>query len=138
MEAKELRIGSITKQGVVKSFYEHGVHVGLGKTYKFYDLTPIPLTEQVLIDCGLIQLGDKKAKWYGDVNDMKMFIFTNEELFGSSMFYIHKWGTNFYFSISTLDDGLESFERLFKIDYLHQLQNCLLLKGQELEYKPNK
>ena len=48
MEANELRIGNITKQGIVKSFYEHGIHVGLGKTFKFSELEPIQLTEEWL------------------------------------------------------------------------------------------
>lgn len=45
INSNELRIGNEILQGKIVSFYEHGIHVGLGKTYKFSDLNPIPLTE---------------------------------------------------------------------------------------------
>jgi len=57
MKATELRIGNIISDGVIKTFWERGVHVGLGKCLKFEDLQPIPLTWG-----GLVKLGFKRVK----------------------------------------------------------------------------
>lgn len=46
MNKEELRIGNLTEQGEVKSFFENGIHVGFGKCYNFNELEPIPLTEE--------------------------------------------------------------------------------------------
>jgi len=45
MEAKNIRIGNVTSDGIVKTFWERGVHVGLGKCLKFEDLQEVTLTE---------------------------------------------------------------------------------------------
>ena len=52
IKANELRIGNLTKQGEVKSFFENGIHVGFGKCYNFNELEPIPLTEEWLLKLG--------------------------------------------------------------------------------------
>lgn len=52
IQANELRIGNLTEQGEVKSFFENGVHVGFGKCYYFNELEPIPLTEEWLLKFG--------------------------------------------------------------------------------------
>ena len=57
MRPKELRIGNITEQGTVKTFYEHGIHVGFGKTHKFDEVEPIPLTENWLENFGFKRIG---------------------------------------------------------------------------------
>jgi hypothetical protein len=58
MKPNELRIGNITDKGTIKSFYENGVHVGMGKIYEFFILKPVPLTEQLLFDFGAIKKSD--------------------------------------------------------------------------------
>jgi hypothetical protein len=55
IQANELRIGNVTKEGIIKNFWERGVHVGFGKCYEFSELEPIPLTEQILLKCGFRQ-----------------------------------------------------------------------------------
>ena len=55
MKANELRIGSVTDKGIVKSFWEKGVHVGFGKCFEFDELEPIPLTEEWLPKFGIIK-----------------------------------------------------------------------------------
>lgn len=47
MKSNELRIGNLTKQGEIKSFFENGVHVGFGKCYNFNELEPIPITKEI-------------------------------------------------------------------------------------------
>lgn len=48
----DVRIGNITKQGIIKSFWEKGVHVGFGKCYEFSELEPLILTEEALLNFG--------------------------------------------------------------------------------------
>lgn len=48
----ELQRGNKVLQGTVKSFYEHGIHVGFGKTFKYEELTPVVLTENILKEAG--------------------------------------------------------------------------------------
>ena len=52
IEAKELGIGNVTDKGRVKSFYESGIHIGMGKTFGFNELKPILLTEEWLLKFG--------------------------------------------------------------------------------------
>jgi len=52
MKPNELRIGNITDKGTVVTFYEHGIHVGAGKCYRFDKVKPIPLTEEWLCMAG--------------------------------------------------------------------------------------
>lgn len=48
----DVRIGNITKQGIIKSFWEKGVHVRFGKCYEFSELEPLILTEEALLNFG--------------------------------------------------------------------------------------
>ena len=48
----DVRIGNMTKQGIIKSFWEKGVHVGFGKCYEFSELEPLILTEEALLNFG--------------------------------------------------------------------------------------
>ncbi|WP_396187755.1 hypothetical protein [Flavobacterium sp.] len=48
----DLRIGNMTKQGIIKNFWERGVHVGFGKCYEFNELEPLILTEEALLNFG--------------------------------------------------------------------------------------
>jgi hypothetical protein len=55
MKANELRIGNATMQGVVKSFYENGIHVGYGKCYPFDEVEPMLLTPEILVKAGFVK-----------------------------------------------------------------------------------
>lgn len=52
MEAKNIRIGNVTSEGIVKAFWEHGVYIGLNKRIKFEDLQEVTLTEDWLKKLG--------------------------------------------------------------------------------------
>ena len=139
MKATELRIGNwvLNHKGEIETVKAIGMngYIWFDKERNLIDrlCQPIPLTEEWLVKFGLNQLSNNKASWYGETNDMKMFIFVPENDFYSSMLYVHKWDDTFYFAISTLDDGMESFERLAKIEYVHQFQNLYFaLTNEEL------
>lgn len=55
IQAEELRIGNITDKGVIKNFWEKGVHIGFGNCYEFTELNPIPLTEERLLKFGFVK-----------------------------------------------------------------------------------
>lgn len=63
MESKELRIGNITDKGTVVSFWESGIHVGMGKTYKFSECSPIPLTHPWLLKFGFVENSSSWTNW---------------------------------------------------------------------------
>ena len=114
MKANELRIGNYTDKGMVKSFYEHGIHVGMGKCYLFRDLNPIPITEEVLLKCGFVN--NEPTDWgsftLGNINFLK------ED--GNKMNGLYMNGY-----------------RVADIRYLHQLQSLYFdITGKELEVKP--
>ncbi len=73
MDAKDIRIGNITKQGKVESFWEHGVHVGLGKCYRFGELHEVTLTEEWLKRLGFTAVEDDMyvngKQWLMQVSD---------------------------------------------------------------------
>jgi hypothetical protein len=52
IQSNQLRTGDIILEGKIQSFYEHGVHVGFGKCFTFYQINPIPLTEEILLKAG--------------------------------------------------------------------------------------
>lgn len=111
MKANELRVGNYTDKGMVKSFYEHGIHVGMGKCYLFRDLNPIQITEEILLKCGF-----ERSSLENDV------------------FFIEP------FECIVKEDGYSAYFRLCwiaDIRYLHQLQNLYFaITGKELEVKP--
>lgn len=78
MNASELRIGSIVKEGTIKSFYEHGIHLGYGKCIHFNDVEPEPITEEWLIKFGFV--GTKSdtyispKEWTLNIDDNVKFI----------------------------------------------------------------
>lgn len=54
--SKELRIGNVTDKGIIKNFYESGIHVGYGKCFGFNEIDPIELTEHWLLKFGFEKL----------------------------------------------------------------------------------
>ena len=107
MKANESRIGNKTKQGKIVSFYEHGVHVGYGKCFKFSEVEPIPLTQQWLIKSKAYKVSDerpvyvldrfrliwkKEYKYWYVIDNVFMTYFTKLE-------FVHEW-QNFYFVLN--------------------------------------
>ena len=107
MNLEELRKGSTVEQGTIKSFYEHGVHVGMGKCYKFSELNPKPFRKEMLLKRGFKE----------DIED--------------DSFRFEEYG------VSVNDDGeclfllyteVGSYIELAEFKYLHQFQNlCFVL-----------
>lgn len=60
MKSNELRIGNLTDKGVIKSFYEHGVHVGMGKCFSFNELHPVEITCDILLKYGFKKSSPKQ------------------------------------------------------------------------------
>ncbi|MDM8534594.1 hypothetical protein QUF55_07835 [Clostridiaceae bacterium HSG29] len=112
MKTRDLRIGNITENGVVKSFYESGIHVGFGKTYKFSNICPVKLTEEWLFKFGFEKISDINPP------------FRNYEF----MYRKHGFllGSDFLFHFMSGNS---------KIIHVHQLQNLYYtLFGVELEF----
>lgn len=115
MEANELRIGNITKQGIVKNFYERGVHVGFGKCYGFNDLEPIPLTEEWLKRFGYVIIETNKC--------------------------VEAFRENFRYSIQQVENSEHWFwcdgqTVITNLKHVHQLQNLYFaLTNEELTLK---
>ena len=118
MKAKELRIGNITDKGIVKSFYEHGVHVGFGKCFKFNELSSVPLTEEWLVKFGFEKMN---------------------ECFYKDRFFVEKGISEFFdygMSFRIVVNQKES-THANSIKYVHQLQNLYFaLTGSELTQQP--
>lgn len=110
MNASELRIGNRVDKGVIKSFYESGIHIGGGKCFGFSELNPVPLTMDILLDYGFIEKGT---------------------LFKKN----HKANIEFdvYYSLSEKHLYCFIFNRKVILDYVHQLQNLYFsINNQEL------
>ena len=118
MEARELRIGNVTEQGVIKSFYENGVHFGFGKCAIFSQLNPIPLTEEWLLR-------------FGFEYDRDNLMILRKDVFEFYFDKVDKDGVNLYVK----------WEGIFlcgNIKYVHTLQNLYFaLTGEELKLKDN-
>ena len=111
MKSNDLRIGNATMQGVVKSFYENGIHVGFGKCYPFSEVEPVPLTPEILE-----KVGCSKSISTPNVYLLKMM---------DTNLIIEYGKGRFYFSVS-----------MCGCKYLHQLQNILhAFTGEELDLK---
>lgn len=128
MNAQELRIGNLVYYGVkvvpIKSIHtesilraEVSVYIELNENLRHYcvnidEVTPIPLTEQWLLDFGF----EKTMAWTYAINlmgDIKL------------VYYLGEKG----FSI-----GFKNYSDFSNLKYVHQLQNLFYaLTGQELE-----
>ena len=130
IKANELRIGNLFYKSyggykVVAEIHKYTVDataIGFSVIVR-YDLDsiePIPLTEQVLLDCGLEQI--KGTKIYSINDAYKLKIIENSGFSNSCLLY-KKYVGNLIVSITY-------------VSYLHELQNlCFALTSQELQYK---
>lgn len=119
MKVNELRVGNYTDKGMVKSFYEHGIHVGMGKCYGFCDLKPIPLTEEILLKCGFKRV--PKNLYVDNLKDLRTAVtyLKGSIIWNESTRIV--WVGNI-----ALDN----------IKYLHELQNLYYaVENKELEIK---
>lgn len=117
MNVRELRIGNYTKvkdmNCVVWSFYENGIHIGLGKCFNFQELEPIELTEE-----WFLRFGFKKEIESEYTRD------------SFCMGKVSLWNKNLDFSV------LIFMPTSTEIKYVHQLQNLYFaLTGEELTIK---
>jgi hypothetical protein len=109
MKANELRKGSVTEQGVVKTFCERGVHVGFGKCYEFSELTPTKATKEILNKIGFF-IVETNGKFEATLPNFRYNI------------YWDKYTDGFLFC-----DG-ETV--LINFNYVHELQNLVFVLGQ--------
>jgi len=118
MKVEELRIGNLTSAGVVNEilkdcFYVHDGESSLKSTW--YDIKPIPLTEEILLKCGFEKLGET-------------ILFIDLEC--GSIYYNDELEKGISISIGEYCSRGICFEN---IKYLHQLQNLTYaLTNQEL------
>jgi hypothetical protein len=123
MEAKNIRIGNLTKGGEVKTFWERGVHVGLGKCLEFCDLEPLPLTEDLLNKWGFT------CHWDDDHDNHIFSKVTDKSDFILDCSWINQ--TEF----EKLCAVEYEYQLDVRVDYAHELQNLFFaLTGTELEY----
>lgn len=108
MKATELRIGNITDKGIIKSFYEQGVHVGFEKTFSFNDIKPIKLTEEWLLKFGFNEYmatcdlrinigGGVLLQFHFGVNQVECCI--GDEISRTDIIYVHQL-QNLYFALT--------------------------------------
>ena len=112
MKASELRLGNVTSEGVIRSFVDGGIHLGMGKCFKFSELKPIPITEEWLVKFGFEKVGENCYKHYNLC-------------------------IPFHFEFNVGIEYLESDELPMFIfyQYVHQLQNLYhALTNEELNY----
>lgn len=127
MEANSLRIGNLTKQGEVKTFWERGVHVGSGIFCKFGELEPLPLTEDLLNKWGFT------CHWDDDYDTHVFSKATDKSDFILDCSWISK--TEF----EKLCAVEYEFQLNVQVDYAHELQNLFFaLTGTELKCEKQK
>ena len=107
----ELRIGNATQQGVVKSFWERGVHVGFGKCYEFNELKPIKATEEELLKLGFEKVYDGNYKRY-QINLLETNIYLRPSL--------EKW----YFGFINNGQDCE-INDCYELEFIHEIQNLI-------------
>lgn len=111
MEARELRIGNLTDKGVVKNFYQSGIHVGSCRLYHFNELKPIPITEELILKAGFEKYKKYKFHYIAEIGRQTFEV----------IYYTNGWRVK-----------LEELN-LVDLDYFHQLQNVIFsLTGEEL------
>ena len=122
IKASELRIGNITAQGEVVTVYEHGIHVGFGKCFKFRRVEPILITEEWLVQLEFKEKEDISFSYY-----YKYFKQTNTKgCEQQSKFALGRKGTEVFINNVWICG----------VEYVHQLQNLYFaLTGEELEIK---
>jgi hypothetical protein len=132
IKAEDLRIGVNTKQGKVVSFWESGIHVGMGKTYKFSELEPIPLTPEELVKLGFEKFNTYKngsTEYLIDNSDpsKRICVRVNTSVLSDELTYT-------LFNYSSCDNA--SLQFIMKVEYVHALQNACAMISEELNYTP--
>lgn len=116
MKSNELRIGNVTNKGVIYLFYDRGVCLKYGKSYKFSELEPMPLTEEILLKCGFEESDGAHCIW----------------IYKGNSKYMIEWIFNEY-NFRIITDRFNS-TYIRQVKYVHQLQNLYFaLTGEELE-----
>lgn len=122
MEANELRIGNFTEQGIVRTFYESGIHVGYGACFNYSEVEPVLLTVDRLSLFGYRVFNNRK---YIGINVTMYYIP------GDPYGYIEVWDCN---DVKEFKFSLNDNSRYVAIKHLHQLQNLYFaLTGNELQ-----
>lgn len=147
MKASELRIGNfigwyepkheilpVKVNGIVGKMIYAQVNCTFQQCHENYQsFKPIPLTEEWLLKFGLFKLIDNRDKWYCE--DKGVFSF-HGKIHSSDYFISTNDFKIFHLCIATLDDGMESWEYLTELKYVHQLQNLYFaLTNEELTYE---
>lgn len=140
MKASELRIGNLVNYQVGTSVFQNKVTAITEKkivissiAVKYACLQPIPLTKEWLLKFGLFKLIDNRDKWYCE--DKGVFSF-HGKIHSSDYFISTNDFKIFHLCIATIDDGMESWEYLTELKYVHQLQNLVhALTNKELTYE---
>ncbi len=127
IDARELRLGNyvwnsysgymVVSELRKESVYARRINFTVGGSFLYENISPIPLSPEVLMACGFAH-EEKESR----INDMKVFhVYTlGDFTFNSN----HGW----WFNGKQLDHQPE---------FLHQLQNLYYaLTNQELNYKP--
>jgi hypothetical protein len=126
MKASELRLGNLTSAGVVNEILQDCFYVHDGESSlksEWFDIQPIPITEEWLLKFGFKQNLDK---WF-EVN-----YFTDCTLSAEKMGILINLCSNRCAILDT-DTDQQSAMTANRIYYIHQLQNLYFaLAGEEL------
>lgn len=142
IDAKELRIGNRLEQGIVnhigytEGYFRCGIleneYCSKMDFYKYDELTPIPLTEEILLKCKFQELNEFENTCIDKENFIEISSVLEDE------FYIGKNKETGGYHFLTIDT-FQGDDLFFKIisapmQYLHTLQNYYpTFKGEELE-----
>lgn len=140
MESKELMIGSLTNKGVVVSFYEYGIHVGLGKTFNFSDLEPVIITEKILI---AFNFRKEKDHYVLDPCFSVRIVAYNQGNFFSVQFFTRTIHTDFvpiyteYTFREPLLNSVHNMQGLYRyitnFDLSFDIEKCFLMDQEDIE-----
>ena len=124
---KSLRLGSIVSQGTVKSFYEHGIHVGFGKCIQFNEVKPEPITEVWLQKFGFEST--KNMVYIGDFVWKLKFAIGEVHFLATGARDFHETG---HMVVETRSGGNPI---AYAVGYVHEMQNIFhaLSYGKEME-----
>jgi hypothetical protein len=123
MKKCEIRIGNVTNKGIIESFYESGVHVGLGKCFRFSEIRGQSISIEWLEKLGFEKV---TADFDGDIWE---YHFLKMPYIGGLFSHIKEDGTMQV--RDEMDEGL-------KLYYVHEIQNIFFeLNRKELKIKNN-
>lgn len=138
MIKNQLRIGSITKQGTVVSFYEHGIHVRYGKCIPYTEVEPEPLTEEWLRKFGFT-FDAKQSSAY--INGGRWYLRAGDGFCGHSSMYLHSCGMSSFKKDGQMGVKLLGTRNIGRKTFttVHEVQNLFhAITGIELTTKEMK